>query len=103
MTIEEEIRRRLRAMGLDEESVEPCMAFVKDDPLMGGTRWEWGAIPEGNYTETVWHCARSSALGYLENKCKDTTQHILNAVSLMEAKKKAPSHLRVAGKKKGRA
>lgn len=69
MTIEEEIRQRLRAMGMDEERVDPCMEYVKADPMMRAVkdRWECTGYCE-HFSLSVWHCAKSSALDYLEKK-----------------------------------
>lgn len=72
MTIEEEIRQRLQAMGMDEESVGPCLQYVKADPLLRGVADYWEILTfdthSDGFAESVWQCAKSSALDYLEQK-----------------------------------
>lgn len=69
MTIEEEIRQRLRAMGMDEDSLEPCLSHIKADPLCRGLRYLWQAEPKNwETTNSVWEVCKSSALDYLEKK-----------------------------------
>lgn len=69
VTIEEEIRNRLRVMGMDEESVGPCMTHIKADPLCRGLEYVYSQFVstwEERAIESFWQCAKSSALDYLE-------------------------------------
>lgn len=71
MTIEEDIRQRLRAMGMDEESIEPCMEHVKADPFLRGMSTLWSHDAEGwskRARNSIYVCVKSSALDYLEQK-----------------------------------
>lgn len=68
MTIEEEIRQRLRAMGMDEESVGPCMAHIKADTLCR-TFKDYCKEPSKYWSteciQSFWVCAHSSAMDWL--------------------------------------
>lgn len=68
MTIEAEIRRRLQQNGMALDSVEPCMEFIKSDPMMRPWRKRWShEITEyqEEAIETLWHVSKSLAVEWM--------------------------------------